>query len=85
METRFQLLHLLVFKQLLGLYQNKKLFLITSIFESGLSEFDENIAFINLKTLEEFFDKNKMIDLEIYFKNPENIENQKKKLKNFSK
>ena len=37
---------------LVGSLPKQKLFLIISIFESGLSEFDENIAYINLKTLE---------------------------------
>ena len=49
-----QLCHLREWKQLLGIYQNKKL-LQSSLFESGLVEFDNNIAFINLSTLEEFF------------------------------
>ncbi len=38
---------------LVGSLPKQKLFLITSIFESGLSEYDENIAYINLNTLEE--------------------------------
>ena len=42
-------------------------------------EFDNNVAFMNLSTLEEFFnfDKKKR-SLEIFLKNPGNIENQKK-------
>ena len=36
---------------LVGSLPKQKLFLITSIFESGLSEYDENIAYINLKSL----------------------------------
>ena len=56
----------------------QKTFYVQSIFESGLADFDNNIAFINLDTLEEFFnldtsDRN----LEIYLKNPQNIETQK--------
>ena len=54
---------------------------IPSIFESGLSEYDENIAYINLNTLEDFFDKN--IDdrfTEYYFKDPKNIEYHKENL-----
>ena len=66
-------------KQLLEIYQNKKLLLISSIFESGLIDFDNNVAFINLETLEEFFNLDKKDrNLEIYLKNPQNIENQKK-------
>ena len=66
---------------LIGSLPKQKSFLIISIFESGLSEYDENIGYINLKTLEDFFDKN--IDdrfAEYYFKNPKNIEFNKEKL-----
>ena len=64
---------------IIGNLPKQKTFTVISLFESGLVEFDNNIAFINLSTLEEFFnfDKNKRI-LEIFLKNPENIENQKK-------
>ena len=66
---------------LVGSLPKQKLFLITSIFESGLSEYDENIAYINLNTLEDFFDKNKNDRFtEYYFKDPKNIENHKDKL-----
>ena len=66
---------------LVGSLPKQKLFLITSIFESGLSEYDENIAYINLNTLEDFFDKNKNDRFtEYYFKDPKNIENYKAKL-----
>ncbi len=62
----------------IGSLPKKKIFTVTSLFESGLADFDNNIAFINLNTLDEFFnltdnDRN----LEIYLKNPQNIENQK--------
>ena len=42
---------------------------------ADLSDFDKNIAFINLNTLESFFnfEKNNR-NLEIYLKNPSNIE-----------
>ena len=64
---------------IIGNLPKQKIFTVISLFESGLLEFDNNIAFINLTTLEEFFnfDKKKRI-LEIFLKNPENIENQKK-------
>ena len=66
---------------LVGSLPKQKLFLITSIFESGLSEYDENIAYINLNTLEDFFDKNDNDRFtEYYFKDPKNIENHKEKL-----
>ena len=66
---------------LIGSLPKQTSFLIISIFESGLSEYDENIAYINLKSLEEFFDKN--IDerfFEYYFEDPKNIENHKETL-----
>ena len=62
-------------KQLLEVYPNKKKFIISSIFDSGLADFDSNIAFVNLKTLENFFGfKKKDRNLEIYLKDPSNIE-----------
>ena len=63
---------------IIGNLPKQKTFLVSSIFESGMVEFDNNIAFINLDTLEEFFDLNsENRNLEIYLKNPQNIENQK--------
>ena len=63
---------------IIGNLPKQKSFIVTSIFNSGLMEFDNNIAFINLNTLEEFFgydinDRN----LEIYLKKPNDIESQK--------
>ncbi len=64
---------------IIGSLPKQKTFTITSLFESGLIDFDNNIAFINLSTLEEFFNlKSEERILEIYLKNPQNIENQKK-------
>ena len=40
---------------IIGNLPKQKTFLVSSIFESGLVDFDNNIAFINLETLEEFF------------------------------
>jgi len=63
---------------IIGNLPKQKTFLVASIFESGMAEFDNNIAFINLKTLEEFFNLDeKDRNLEIYLNNPENIEYQK--------
>ena len=66
---------------LVGSLPKQNLFLINSIFESGLSEYDENIAYINLNTLEDFFDKN-IEDrfTEYYYKDPKNIEYHKENL-----
>ena len=63
---------------IIGSLPKKKTFTVISLFESGLTDFDNNIAFINLDTLDEFFNltSNDRI-LEIYLKNPQNIENQK--------
>ncbi len=63
---------------IIGNLPKQKTFLVSSIFESGMVEFDNNIAFINLKTLEEFFNlRKKDRNLEIFLKNPQNIEYQK--------
>ncbi len=69
---------------IIGNLPKQKTFLVSSIFESGMAEFDNNIAFINLKTLEEFFnlDENDR-NLEIYLKNPQNIEYQKSVTQSF--
>ena len=63
---------------IIGSMPKQKIFTITSIFKSGLAEFDNNIALINLSTLEDFFGfKKNQRNLEIYLKNPKNIEKQK--------
>jgi len=63
---------------IIGSLPKKKIFTVISFFESGLADFDNNIAFVNLNTLEEFFNLDiKDRNLEIYLKNPQNIENQK--------
>ena len=64
---------------IIGNLPKQKTFIVSSLFESGLIDFDNNVAFINLDTLEDFFNLNaKNRNLEIYLKNPQNIENQKK-------
>ena len=63
---------------IIGNLPKQKTFIVSSIFESGLVDFDNNIAFINLETLEEFFSLDvKKRNLEIYLNNPQNIEYQK--------
>ncbi len=63
---------------IIGSLPKQKTFTVTSIFESGLVDFDNNIIFLNLETLEEFSNLSKNDrNLEIYLKNPQNIENQK--------
>ena len=68
---------------IIGNLPKQKTFTVISIFNSGLADFDNNIAFINLATLEEFFSLNKEErSLEIYLKNPQNIESQKEIIQN---
>ena len=63
---------------IIGSMPKQKTFIVNSIFNSGLAEFDNNIAFIELNVLEEFFGYNPdERNLEIYLKNPNNIESQK--------
>ena len=63
---------------IIGNMPKQKTFTVNSIFDSGLSEFDNNVVFINLSTLEDFFGYNSADrNLEIYLKNPQNIELQK--------
>jgi lipoprotein-releasing system permease protein len=63
---------------IIGNLPKHQTFIVSSIFESGLADFDNNIIFLNLETLEEFSNllKNDR-NLEIYLKNPQNIEAQK--------
>ena len=66
---------------IIGNLPKQETFIISSIFDSGLSDFDRNIAFINLNTLESFFNfEKKDRNLEIYLKNPSNIETIKTKV-----
>ena len=68
---------------LVGSLPKQESFKIISIFDSGLSDFNENIGYINLETLEVFFDKNKEERfLEFYFQNPKDIEVHKSNLLN---
>jgi lipoprotein-releasing system permease protein len=60
---------------IIGSLPRQETFIISSIFDSGLADFDANIAFINLDTLESFFDLDKeKRNLEIYLNNPSNID-----------
>ena len=68
---------------IIGNLPKQKTFFVSSIFQSGMAEFDNNIAFINLKTLEEFFNLDeKDRNLEIYLDSPQNIEYQKSIVQN---
>jgi len=66
---------------IIGNLPKQETFTVNSIFDSGLTDFDKNIAFINLNTLESFFNfEKKDRNLEIYLKNPSNIETIKSKV-----
>ena len=67
---------------IIGNLPKQEVFAVSSIFESGLADFDRNIAFINIDTLDNFFDFNKdNRNLEIYLKNPSDIVIAKNKVK----
>jgi lipoprotein-releasing system permease protein len=66
---------------IIGNLPKQQTFIISSIFDSGLADFDQNIAFININSLENFFDLNKKDrNLEIYLRDPQNIEKMKIKI-----
>ena len=63
---------------IIGSMPKQKTFAITSIFNSGLADFDNNIALINLDTLDDFFGfDQKDRNLEIYLNDPKDIDSQK--------
>ena len=71
---------------IIGSLPRQETFIISSIFDSGLADFDANIAFINLDTLENFFNLRKeKRNLEIYLNNPSNIEEEKNKIQKIFK
>ena len=62
-------------KTIIGSLPKQKTFIVSSIFDSGLADFDANIAFININTLETFLGlEQNQRNLEIYLNNPSNIE-----------
>ena len=64
---------------IIGNLPKQQAFIVNSIYDSGVAEFDRNIAFININTLENFFNLNTdNRNLEIYLKNPTDIEKLKK-------
>ena len=67
---------------IIGNLPKQEVFTVSSIFESGLADFNRNIAFINIDTLDNFFDFNKDDrSLEIYLQNPSDIVIAKNKVK----
>ena len=66
---------------IVGNLPKQKTYIVDSIFDSEIADFDQNVAFINLRDLENFFElKSDNRNLEIYLKNPKKIESIKKKL-----
>ena len=58
-----------------GSLPKQKSFIVESIFESEINEFNQNIAFLNLNDLEEFFDIDKSSRyLEVFLRDPKNID-----------
>ena len=67
---------------IVGNLPKQETYIVDSIFDSGLANFDLNIAFINIKDLENLFDLDESERfLEIYLKDPKKIDFAKKKLK----
>ena len=66
---------------LIGLFPKQKTFQINSFYSSGFSDFDNNIVFLNVDDLENQLSLNQNSRfLEIYFKDPNNINNFKNNL-----
>jgi len=66
---------------IVGNFPIQETYIVDSIFDSEIADFDRNVAFINLNDLENLFDlKKENRNLEIYLKNPKKIELLKKKL-----
>ena len=71
---------------IVGDLPKQETYIVDSIFDSGLNDFDLNIAFININDLESLFDLSKEErNLEIYLKNPKKIIFAKEKLKEIFK
>ncbi|MFL2896634.1 MAG: FtsX-like permease family protein [Candidatus Pelagibacter sp.] len=71
---------------IIGDLPKQETFVVESVFESGLQDFDLNVVFININDLESLFDLEKnQREVEIYLKNPKNIIFAKNKLKNIFK
>ncbi len=63
---------------IVGNLPKQEAYVVDSIYNSGIADFDENVAFININDLEELFDiKKTKRFLEIYLKNPIDIEKMK--------
>ncbi len=66
---------------IVGSLPKQETYIVDSIFDSEIIDFDQNVAFINLIDLESLFDlESSNRNLEVYLKNPYNIESAKKNL-----
>jgi len=66
---------------IVGTLPKQETYLITSIFDSGLADFDRNIAFLNIESLESLFDINSSErSLEIFLNKPLDIDAIKPKI-----
>ena len=66
-----------------GSLPKQKSFIVESIFESEINEFNTNIAFLNLNDLEDFFDlDDDSRYLEVFLKDPNKIEQKKQIFQN---
>ncbi len=66
---------------IVGTLPKQETYLITSIFDSGLADFDRNIAFLNIESLESLFDiSSSERSLEIFLNKPLDIDTIKPKI-----
>ena len=64
---------------IVGSLPKQETYIVDSVFDSGISDFDQNIAFINIDDLENLFNLDEYSrSLEIYFNDPKKIELKKK-------
>jgi len=71
---------------IIGKLPKQEVYLISSIFETGIVDFDQNVAFININDLESLFNlENKSRYLEIFLNNPYEIAKSKKIISNILK
>lgn len=68
---------------IIGTLPKQESFTISSIFNSGLSEFDQNVIFMPIDDAVQFFEESEdNLFLEIYLIKPENVDKTKKKIQN---
>jgi len=70
-------------ESIVGTLPKQDTFIIDSIFESGLIEFDDNVAFININDLQGFMNlKENEKSIEIFLNNPNNVNELKEIISN---